>query len=93
VGAWIWHWLVIGGLQPPTPVFGHRGAALGLITGWGGTQRLPKLIGKAQALAMFVSAKKLHAAEALELGLVDGVAEDPLADAVFQIEAAACSSR
>ena len=27
-------------------IFGHRGAALGLITGWGGTQRLPRLIGK-----------------------------------------------
>jgi len=25
----------------PNAVFGHRGAALGLITGWGGTQRLP----------------------------------------------------
>jgi enoyl-CoA hydratase len=26
----------------PNAVFGHRGAALGLITGWGGTQRLPR---------------------------------------------------
>jgi enoyl-CoA hydratase/carnithine racemase len=68
-------------------------AALGLITGWGGTQRLPKLIGKAQALAMFVSAEKMDAAEALELGLVDGVAEDPLADAVLRIEATVRSRR
>jgi len=80
-------------IAAPNAVFGHRGAALGLITGWGGTQRLPKLIGKAQASAMFVSAKKIHAAEALEFGLVDGVAEDPLADAMFRIEAAARSRR
>ena len=31
-------------------VFGHRGAALGLITGWGGTQRLPCILGKSGAL-------------------------------------------
>ena len=30
----------------PHALFGHRGAALGLITGWGGTQRLPRLVGK-----------------------------------------------
>jgi enoyl-CoA hydratase/carnithine racemase len=75
-------------IAAPNAVFGHRGAALGLITGWGGTQRLPRLIGKAQALPMFVSAKKINAAEALELGLVDGVAEDPVADAMLRIEAA-----
>jgi enoyl-CoA hydratase/carnithine racemase len=32
----------------PHAIFGHRGAALGLITGWGGTQRLPRLVGKAR---------------------------------------------
>ena len=40
------------------PVFGHRGAALGLITGWGGTQRLPRLNRKGRALQMFVAAEK-----------------------------------
>ena len=75
-------------IAAPNAVFGHRGAALGLITGWGGTQRLPRLIGKTQALSMFVSAEKLHARKALEFGLVDGVAEDPLAEAVFRLETA-----
>jgi enoyl-CoA hydratase/carnithine racemase len=69
-------------------VFGHRGAALGLITGWGGTQRLPQLIGRAQALSMFVSAEKLHAGRALELGLVDGLAADPVEASILGIEAA-----
>jgi len=36
-------------IASPHAVFGHRGAALGLITGWGGTQRLPRLIGKTRA--------------------------------------------
>ncbi|HYL95367.1 MAG TPA: enoyl-CoA hydratase/isomerase family protein [Terriglobales bacterium] len=62
----------------PHAVFGHTGAALGLITGWGGTQRLPRLIGKARALQMFVAAEKVNSAEALRSGLVDTVAEDPV---------------
>lgn len=66
----------------PHSIFGHRGAALGLITGWGGTQRLPRLIGKARALQMFLAAEKVHAAKALQYGIVDAVAEDPLAAAL-----------
>jgi len=66
-------------------VFGHRGATLGLITGWGGTQRLPRLVGKAKALELFVAAEKLHAHDALKIGLVDAVVEDPVAEAVVQV--------
>jgi len=66
----------------PHALFGHRGAALGLITGWGGTQRLPRLIGKARALQMFLAAEKLHATRALQIGLVDAIAEDPVASAL-----------
>ena len=66
-------------------VFGHRGAALGLITGWGGTQRLPRLIGKGRALAMFIAAEKIHAVQALEMGLVDAIAEDPVGEAVLRM--------
>jgi enoyl-CoA hydratase len=62
----------------PHAVFGHRGAALGLITGWGGTQRLPRLVGKAKALEMFLAAEKVHVAKALEIGLVDGIADEPV---------------
>jgi len=66
----------------PHAIFGHRGAALGLITGWGGTQRLPRLLGQARALQMFLAAEKLHARDALRFGLVDAVADDPLAVAL-----------
>lgn len=68
-------------------VFGHRGAALGLITGWGGTQRLPRLIGKAAALQMFVAAEKLSAGDALHVGLVDAIADDPVAETIRRIRA------
>lgn len=66
----------------PHAVFGHRGAALGLMTGWGGTQRLPRIVGKARALEMFVMAEKLSAKRALEFGLIDSVVDDPLAAAL-----------
>ena len=67
-------------------VFGHRGAALGLVTGWGGTQRLPRLVGKGRALAMLVAAEKLDAREAMALGLIDAIADDPVAEAVRRIK-------
>lgn len=69
-------------IASPHAIFGHRGAALGLITGWGGTQRLPRLVGKARALQMFLAAEKLHAMQALHYGLVDSVVDDPVAAAL-----------
>lgn len=66
----------------PAAVFAHPGARLGIITGWGGTQRLPRLVGPARALEMFTTARRLTAAEALEFGLVDALAEDVVARAV-----------
>lgn len=69
----------------PNAIFGHRGAALGIMTGWGGTQRLPRLIGKGRALQMFLAAEKLHAHEALKIGLVDQVTENPLQAALDRL--------
>jgi len=64
-------------IAAPNAVFGHRGASLGVITGWGGTQRLPRLIGKARALQMFLLAEMVPADEALRIGLVDAISNDP----------------
>ena len=72
-------------IAAPHAVFGHRGAALGLITGWGGTQRLPRLIGKGRALELFVAAEKVTTHRALEIGLVDAIAGDPTAEALRQL--------
>jgi enoyl-CoA hydratase/carnithine racemase len=59
-------------------VFAHPGARLGIITGWGGTQRLPALVGTARALEMFATARRLSAQEALDAGLVSLVDSDAL---------------
>ena len=72
-------------IAAPHAVFGHRGAALGLITGWGGTQRLPRTVGRALALQMLVAAEKVGAQRALAIGLVDAVAEDPVAEILRRI--------
>ena len=72
-------------IAAPNAVFGHRGAALGLITGWGGTQRLPRLIGRGWSLEMFVAAEKITALDALRVGLIDAVADDPVAEAIRRI--------
>ena len=48
-------------------------AKLGLIPGYGGTQRLLRLIGRSAALRLMLTAEPVDAGEALRLGLVDGV--------------------
>ncbi len=68
--------------------FAHPGPALGLVTGWGGTQRLPRLVGKATALQMLVTAERIPATQALTMGLVDELvgAEDLIAAAARRAE-------
>jgi len=61
-------------------------ATLGILPGAGGTQRLPRLIGKARALPMMLLGKRLSAAEALEVGLVDfAVAPEAFPGAVQEL--------
>ena len=68
----------------PAAVFAHPGARLGIITGWGGTQRLPRLIGTARALEMFCTAKRVQAREAYAIGLVSKIGE-PVLDCAVEI--------
>jgi enoyl-CoA hydratase/carnithine racemase len=79
-------------IASPHAVFGHRGAALGLVTGWGGTQRLPRIVGKARALQMLVAAEKLQAKDALAIGLIDAIVGDPVAEAVRRIRKSAIAA-
>jgi enoyl-CoA hydratase len=55
--------------------FGQPEIKLGIIPGWGGTQRLPRLIGRAAAMHLLLSGDPIDAAHALELGLVFNVVE------------------
>lgn len=52
---------------------GQPEVKLGIIPGYGGTQRLPRLIGTGKALEMLLSGEMIGAAEALRLGLVNQV--------------------
>ncbi len=69
-------------IAAPDAVFCHPGVSLGIITGWSGTQRLPRLIGEAKALEMFLTAKRIGAKEALKIGLIDRIAENPLRESL-----------
>ena len=65
-------------------VFAHPGSKLGIITGWGGTQRLPRLIGKSKAIELFSTARRFSSEEALKAGLVTQIA-DPVLEAAIAI--------
>ena len=56
--------------------FGQPEINLGIIPGFGGTQRLPRLIGEARALQMNLTGDPIDAAEAYELGLANEVVPD-----------------
>ena len=60
-------------LATPDAVFGHPGATLGLITGWGGTQRLPRLLGRARAFELLLLGEPIHAEKALAFGLLEEI--------------------
>lgn len=56
--------------------FGDQHAQFGLIPGWGGTQRLPRLVGQRRALDLMYSARWISATEACDWGLVNYVVAD-----------------
>lgn len=73
-------------IASPKAKFAHPGAGLGIITGWGGTQRLPRLIGQANALEMFFTASPLDSDAAFRIGLVDLVADDIFRNELLNLE-------
>jgi len=56
-------------------VLGVPEVMLGLLPGWGGTQRLPKIVGAANALDMMLTGKMIKGDRARKMGLVDSVVD------------------
>ena len=52
---------------------GHSGAKLGIITGFCGTHKLPRIVGKNYAREIFMTSEIYNSADALQMGLVDRV--------------------
>ena len=67
---------------------GFTQAVLGLIPGWNGTERLVATVGRSAAMRLLLEARRLNAQEALNLGLIDEVAEtdDVLDQALSYLE-------
>lgn len=71
--------------------FGQPEVRLGLIPGYGGTQRLPRLIGRSRALELLLTGRTITAAEAYRIGLVDRVVR--ATDLRSEVESAASLMR
>jgi enoyl-CoA hydratase len=54
---------------------GHPEVRIGAVAGWGGTTRLPRLVGKGRATELLLTGKMISADEALEIGLVNSVVD------------------
>lgn len=55
---------------------GHPEVCIGTVAGWGGTTRLPRLIGKGRAAELLLTGKTVTAEEAFEIGLVNRVVDE-----------------
>lgn len=68
-------------LASPAAVFGLPEVKLGLIPGYGGTQRLPRLVGESRALEIIMTGRNVRADEAERIGLVNAVVDGDLLQA------------
>jgi enoyl-CoA hydratase len=66
--------------------FGQPEINLGIIPGWGGTQRLPRLIGRTASMELLLTGEPIDAERALALGMVNAVvAPGELQDKAFEL--------
>ncbi|MEE8460162.1 MAG: enoyl-CoA hydratase-related protein, partial [Phycisphaerales bacterium] len=61
----------------PSTSLGVPEVNLGIVPGWGGTLRLPRLIGLPQALKMILGGRPVDGRRAMKLGLADAIAAEP----------------
>ena len=73
--------------------FGQPEVGLGITPGFGGTQRLPRIVGISKAMELILTAKTIGAAEALEIGLVSQVVSpEELMDKAMELASAICAN-
>jgi len=63
----------------PEATFAEPGVKLGLFGAWGGTVRLPRVVGEGEALDLALSGRTVDAQQAHRMGLVSRVTDDPRA--------------
>ncbi len=68
-------------LAAPTARLGFPEIKLGLIPGYGGTQRLPRLVGEARATELILTGRTVLAEEAERIGLINHIVEGDLIEA------------
>ncbi|KTG30570.1 enoyl-CoA hydratase/isomerase family protein [Haloferax profundi] len=61
----------------PRATLGEPGVRIGLFGAWGGTVRLPRIVGEGHALEFSLSGRVVDADEALQMGLVSRLVDDP----------------
>ncbi len=73
--------------------FGQPETGLGITPGFGGTQRLPRIVGVSKAMELILTAKTIGAAEAKEIGLVSAVyPPEELMDRAMELANAICAN-
>ena len=78
-------------VNTPQAMVGLTELNLGIIPGWGGTQRLPLLVGKAKALDMILFSKRIDAQECLDIGLINkACAPEQLMDDALEFAGILC---
>lgn len=65
-------------IATPDASFAEPGVSIGLFGAWGGTRRLPSVVGESCARDLSLSGRTIDAAEALQIGLVSRVVDDPM---------------
>src|ERR1700712_708270 len=74
----------------PEARFGLPEVRIGLIPGAGGTQRLPRLVGRGRALDIVLTGRQVPAAEALAIGLVDRMVTGDATTAALELATQLC---
>jgi len=77
----------------PAAFVGLPEVNLGLLPGAGGTQRLPRLVGPAEALKMMLTGMHVKAKKALDMGIIDEISDDLINDSVSFIKKVSSESK